>query len=185
MSLTSAHVAARAAALFAGLRPLQISEIVRRAERCVLRDGQSLIVAGERGEMGFLVVEGQVRITGALASAEPPAALGPGTIVGEMAMLIEHEHAITVIADGPVKALRFPRTMIEELMQEDPDIAEHLVSVMAERLAAVARDLRRISADLGIAPAMASDARDAAPPAALITHMGRVAGEGSGAPLAR
>lgn len=178
MSLSSAHAAARTAALFAGLRPLQISEIVRRAERCMLRDGQSLIVAGESGEAGYLVVEGKVRVSGALASVEPEAALGPGTVVGEMAMLIEHEHAVTVVADGPVKALRFPRPMVEVLMQEDPDIAEHLVSVMADRLAAVARDLRRISADLGIAPAMTSDLRDAAPPAALIAQLSRAAREG-------
>ena len=95
--------------LFQGLRPLQITEIARRADRIVYRPGEVMIREREQGDAAVLVISGEaVRVRGPQMStlAEPVPA---GALLGEMAMLIETEHTSTVVAKTAVRALRSSR----------------------------------------------------------------------------
>jgi CRP-like cAMP-binding protein len=131
--------------LFQGLRPLQITEIVRRAERIVYKPGQKLIEDGEEGEAGIIIISGEaVRTRAPMAPEGHQEPIEAGAMLGEMAMLIETEHSSTVVARTPVKALRIPRTIMLELMIEDPRLAEHFVSKVARRLHTIAEELRKI-----------------------------------------
>lgn len=131
--------------LFHGLRPLQITEIVRRAERIVYKPGQKLIEDGDAGEAGIIIISGEaVRTRAPMAPEGHEEIIEPGAMLGEMAMLIETEHSSTVVARTPVKALRIPRTIMLEMMIEDPRLAEHFVSKVARRLHTIAVELRKI-----------------------------------------
>ena len=131
--------------LFQGLKPLQITEIVRRAERVVYKPGQTLIADGEAGEAGIVIISGEaVRTQAPMARAGHEEPIEPGSLLGEMAMLIETEHSSTVVARTPVKALRVPRTAMIEMMMEDARLAEHFVAKVARRLNDIASELRKI-----------------------------------------
>lgn len=131
-------------ALFHGLKPLQISEIARRAERVMFRQGATIAQRGEEADAAILIVAGEaVRTQGPeLDQAMEP--VPEGSLVGEMAMVVETEHTSTVVAKGPVKALRLSRAQMLEQLAADPDLAEHLVSKILGRLKVLAEDLRQI-----------------------------------------
>jgi CRP-like cAMP-binding protein len=145
--------AARRVELFAGLRPLQLSEIVRRAERVVFKPGTVIIEAGQAGDCAILVVAGETVRTEAPAGAITPERLPAGALLGEMAMLVETDYSSTVVARQTVKALRFTRTAIYDQMQQDRDLADHLVAQIARRLHALAAELKALDETLGPAGA--------------------------------
>ncbi len=142
----------RCVALFHGLRPLQITEIARRAERIVYRPGDTIIAEDEEGDAAVLIVSGDaVQISGPEHDGMP-IAIEPGSLVGEMAMLVETQHSATVIARGQVRALRITREEMHEQMQNDPAVADHLMHKIAGRLSHLANELRQIDESLASQP---------------------------------
>lgn len=129
-------------ALFQGLRPLQITEIARLADRIVYRPGDVIIREREAGDAAILIVAGEaVRVRG--PELQMPAEPVPeGALIGEMAMLIETEHTSTVVARTAVRALRITRESIHAQMQEDPSLAHHFLSRISLRLKLLAEELR-------------------------------------------
>jgi len=134
--------------LFDGLQPRQMNEIVQRAERVIYRPGEALIRQGEIGDAAVLLITGRATCILSLAASSRYELFDSGSLIGEMAMLIKTEHVSTVIADEEIRALRFPRTMIEMLMAQDPDIADHFVRRIASRLNGLAAEMRAFEAQL-------------------------------------
>ncbi|MEW5964520.1 MAG: cyclic nucleotide-binding domain-containing protein [Pseudomonadota bacterium] len=130
--------------IFQGLKPLQITEIIRRAERIVYRPGEMIIEEDSPADAAILLVGGEaVRIVGSdlRPRAEP---IQTGSLLTELAMLIETDHSATVVAKTPVRALRIPRHELNEQMAADPAVADHFVARLTARLAAIAAELRAI-----------------------------------------
>jgi CRP-like cAMP-binding protein len=142
--------------LFQGLKPLQITEIVRRAEKMVYKPGQTLIAYGEQGDAAIIIVAGEaVRTKAPMAPEGQEEVIEPGSMLGEMAMLIETEYSSTVVARSPVRALRIPRASMLDVMLDDPRLAEHFVAKVARRLHGIAAELRKIDvvlAETGAGP---------------------------------
>lgn len=127
--------------LFRDLKPLQISEIARRAERIVYRTGDVISAEDQLGDAAILIVSGTcVRrtIDGKKTREE---FLPEGSMVAELAMLVEVVHPTTIVARDQVKALKISRDKMHELMQEDASLATHFSSLILKRLHALADDL--------------------------------------------
>ena len=138
--------------IFQGLKPLQITEIARQAERIVYKAGQTLIEDGTAGEAAIVVVSGEaVRTKAPMVGDDAAEAIEPGSMLGEMAMLIETDYSSTVVAHGAVRALRITREAMLQMMLDDPDLAEHLVAKIARRLHGIAAELRKIDVVLAAA----------------------------------
>ncbi len=134
--------------IFHGLKPLQITEIVRRAERIVYRPGQVIIEENAEGDAAVIVVDGDaVRVSGPelFSRAEM---VPKGALLAEMAMLVETQHTSTVVARSNVRALRIPRAELHAMMADDPAVADHFVQKIAGRLSRIADELRRVDATL-------------------------------------
>lgn len=148
MAIESIVDAVRQIALFQGLRPSQVSEIVRRAERVLFKPGDTIIREGETGDAAYLIVSGSaVRTAGPVNSQ--PEELEAGTLIGEMAMLVETEFSSTVVCREQVKALKITRSGLLEQMSLDPSLADHILEKLAERLRQLANQLRQIEKILG------------------------------------
>jgi len=151
-------------ALFQGLRPLQITEIARRAERIVFRPGQTIVEADAEANAAFVIVNGEaVRTKGPDLGAEPEP-IAVGSLIGEMAMLVDTEYTSTVVAKSPVRALKITRASMYEQMADDARLADHLVTKIAARLKNLAGELRAIDQSLagesaGAAPALQVEPR--------------------------
>ena len=145
--------------LFAGLRPLQISEIARQAERMRFRAGDIITKAGAPGDGAYVIVSGHADCVAGpqpLASPEP---VEPGSLIGEMAMLVEHEFGFTIIARERVLCLKITRTALHAQMLEDVSLAHYFQRHIAQRLRKVAEDLRQIDGVLAMCEGSAA-ARD-------------------------
>ena len=134
----------RSLPIFAGLKPLQLTEIVRRAERLRFWPGDLLTKADQPGDGAYLIVSGpahRVAGPGLVAMPEP---VVPGSLIGEMAMLVEHDYGSTIVARDRVFCLKFMRAAMHAQMREDATLAEHFRDRVTERLLRTAEELRRI-----------------------------------------
>ncbi len=132
------------AALFTGLTPAQKRAIAEMAERIVFADGARIITEGDAGDAAYLIVSGQALRTSGPGLGKGPERLGPGSMIAPMAMLVDTVHGSTVIAEGPVRALAFPRAEMHRLMEEDASIAAHFADRIRDHLAHLAEELRAI-----------------------------------------
>jgi CRP-like cAMP-binding protein len=131
-------------ALFQGLTPNQLMEIARRAERIVFKAGDVMVAEGAPGHAAYLVVSGAAELIDLDTAKTKPVAVVTGSLIGEMAMFIEHEYAATIRAVGAVRALKISRAQMHLLMERDPSLAEHFTQLITERLFQVADELRRV-----------------------------------------
>jgi CRP-like cAMP-binding protein len=130
--------------IFSELKPQQIGRIARRAEKCWFRPGFFITRAGMPGDAAYLILSGDALLWPHSGPPAPHEAIAPGSLVGELAMLVEHTYGADIVADGPVNCLKLGRAMLHEQMRTDPDIAERLACVIRERLELTASELRRI-----------------------------------------
>jgi CRP-like cAMP-binding protein len=130
--------------IFQGLRPLQITEIARQAERVVFKDGQVIVHSGTPGDAAYVLVSGDAVCRRRNASRAATEAVETGSMVGELAMLIEHEYAVTVVAKSTVRALKITRESMHDQMRDDVRLAEHLSAKITERLKRLSAELRRV-----------------------------------------
>lgn len=142
--------------LFQGLKPLQITEIARRADRIVFKPGDVIAAEDTVGDAAILIVAGDAaRVSGPGMAAGEEAVI-PGSLVGEMAMLVDTVHSSTIVAKSAVRALRISRTELHEQMEHDPALAEHFVTQISGRLGRLAAELRAIDAVLSETPGEAA-----------------------------
>lgn len=149
--------------LFRGLDSAQVVRIARDAERMIFRTGQRIIEAGKSGDGAIVIISGTAcRIADPDQAIDGDLPVGPGTLLGETAMLTEHTFSTTVRADGDVRAVKLSREAMLALMREDAGIAEHFHDRLAARLQRMAMELRMIdqrlaaAVDLAQPPAMAT-----------------------------
>jgi CRP-like cAMP-binding protein len=153
-------------ALFQGLSVPQLLLIGRRAERVMFRIGQPIVKAGEAGDGAFLIVfgEGETRSADGADASHPGAAprlVQTGSLVSEMAMLVETEHPVTIVAKSAIRALKITRAGLYTQMERDPELAAHFVARINGRLMDMAGALRAI--DQGLGAALDAAPLDAAP----------------------
>jgi CRP-like cAMP-binding protein len=134
----------RGVELFDGLKPLQITEIARHAEQIVFQPGERIIEEDDTGDAAYLIVSGRATRTRGPFDLAAPEPVAPGSLVGEMAMLIETRYTSTIAAEGQVRALRIGRSGLHGQMVADPGLADHLVQKISGRLHVLANELRRI-----------------------------------------
>jgi CRP-like cAMP-binding protein len=144
--------------LFQGLKPLQLTEIVRRAGRIVYKPGDILIQEDQVGDCAIVIVAGEAVRVSHEGDTAPAEAVPEGSMVAELAMLVETVHSATIVARTPIRALKISREDMHELMAEDPALGEHMMTRITGRLQALVREIHAID---GALAALA----DAPPPA--------------------
>jgi signal-transduction protein with cAMP-binding, CBS, and nucleotidyltransferase domain len=132
--------------LFQGLNAQQLAKIARAAERIVFRAGEQITAAGQEAVGALLIVGGAAEWhdSGDAGSEE----IEIGSLIGEMAMFVEHVYGATVVAKTQVRCLRLNRDGMRELLMKDQPLADHLTNKVAMRLHRVADQLRSIDAEV-------------------------------------
>lgn len=99
-----------------------------------LEEGQTLFKAGEPATEMYVLLEGQADIIIADTVLEKA---GPGTLLGEMALIEHAPRAATVIARAPCKLARIDHARFTFLVQQNPYFALHVMKVLVDRLRAM------------------------------------------------
>lgn len=101
--------------------------------------GTTIIRQGESTDTGFmvLVLSGEITVETLVASRVNPATvtvLGPGSLIGEMALVDGGARSASCIASSDVRCAVLTRDALETLIAEQPTIAAKLMTAVAQRL---------------------------------------------------
>jgi len=129
-----------------GLSREQLSAIATMAKKTFFAEGHPLLKAGEKGNEAYLILTGLAETEPEVESGVEVEMLEPGTLVGELAMLVESTPTLTVMAKVRVRALAIPRADLYQLMEADPTIAHHFSQKLVARLSVLSSDLRKLDA---------------------------------------
>lgn len=130
---------------FEGIAAEPLKLIAFSADGRDLADGQFLFSAGDPAEGGFVVVEGRVDLVD--ETKTPPKVLdrlGPGALIGELALIVETKRPATALAVGRARVLTVRRSLFRRMLDEYPEIAVTLRDRIAERLTALSPEIGRI-----------------------------------------
>lgn len=125
--------------------------------------GATLLREGAESASGhmLLLLDGEVSVDSESAGGpQAPLALsvlGPGEIIGEMALLDGAPRAVSCTAVSAVQAAGLSRKGLEELMAEHPVVAAKLVVVLATR---IADRLRAVSQQVQVYAQLAAESHD-------------------------
>jgi CRP-like cAMP-binding protein len=111
------------------------------AETKKLASGAVLFYAGELADGGYVVQEGSLRLEPGTFSEGKEVTVGPGTLVGELALLIEMVCPATAIAKEPTVVIRISRSLFKKMLEGYPAAAAKLREIMNERLDTWTREL--------------------------------------------
>ena len=118
--------------LFQGLSKKQLRDISGLATRLNEPAGAELTKEGRVGRELIIVLEGEVEIR---TGDRVVATRGPGTYVGEIALLDNRPRTATVVAKTPVVIEVIGQREFRSLLAQAPELSEEIMSTMAQRLA--------------------------------------------------
>jgi CRP-like cAMP-binding protein len=110
--------------------------LAERARFLEYGPGQAVVRQGEPGHTLFLVASGEVSVRvkpDAGASEKEVARLGRGALFGEMSVLTGDPRTATVVALGDAALLRVDRDAFEHILSRQPELAQRLAEVIAQR----------------------------------------------------
>jgi CRP-like cAMP-binding protein len=117
------------------------------AESSYLEPEQVLFRAGEVADGGYVVQQGSFRLDPERVG-EAEVIAGPGTLLGESALLAETRRPATATAREVSMVLRISRGMFVKMLEGYPDAAQRLRDLIAARADQWARDFENVRAAL-------------------------------------
>ena len=104
------------------------------AESRYVHDGDVLFREGEVADAGYVVQEGAFTLaSGNARTGIAPITVGPGALIGELALLTETVRPATATATEPSSVIRIPRKLFLKMLEGYPDAARRLREVIALR----------------------------------------------------
>jgi CRP-like cAMP-binding protein len=117
--------------LFSDCSERELAEVAALADEVDLEAGHVLVKQGHRGSLLMVIVNGSAEVQ---TGEETVRTLGPGDVVGEIALIQAMPHSATVTAVTPVHALVFTESALSQLMHDSPSISAKLKREAFERL---------------------------------------------------
>ncbi len=116
---------------FEGFSNDDLHRVVDLSQQMEATAGTVLVDQGDPGTQCYVIVEGQASV---YVRGEHVASSGPGSMGGEMALIDHRPRTATVVADTPMKLLRFGTREFRTLLDEMPKASERVMTVLRERL---------------------------------------------------
>ena len=130
--------------IFRGLSKEQIARILDVAVKAYFEAGDNIIVRDSSGDTSYLILSGTAQYYDFLGNPGVFQDLEPGCLVGEIAMLTETVHLLTVEAKTRVRALGFERGALRRVMERDPAIAVRISGNLVARLRSFANGVKNL-----------------------------------------
>jgi CRP/FNR family cyclic AMP-dependent transcriptional regulator len=92
---------------------------------------ETLFKEGDPGNLMYVLMSGSADI---IVHDQVVETVGPGAIIGEMAMIDEGKRSATIIAKSDCKLLPIDHKRFNFLIQNTPNFAVHVMRVIASRL---------------------------------------------------
>jgi CRP-like cAMP-binding protein len=116
--------------LFEELDHHDLSQLLRWVREIEVMDGTVLFEQGSMPHDLFVIEEGTVEV---IHDGEAIATLGPGDVVGEMALLKLTRRWASVVATGSVRVVALDADDLASMSEQMPELAVRLRETMARR----------------------------------------------------
>ncbi|MEI7593471.1 MAG: cyclic nucleotide-binding domain-containing protein [Actinomycetes bacterium] len=116
---------------FDGFSPDELSRVADLADSVDAEPGAVLVEQGRVGQECYVVLAGQASV---YVAGEHVATSGPGSMVGEMALLEHKPRNATVVADSDMKLIVFDNQAFKQLLVEMPKANDRVMETLAARL---------------------------------------------------
>ena len=92
------------------------------AESRAVRKGEVLFLAGETADCGYVIQDGSFRL---VSNSKPISEViaGPGTLLGELALIVETKRPATATANELSAVIRISRSLFLKMLEGYPDAA--------------------------------------------------------------
>ena len=117
------------------------------AESRYVHKGEVLFMAGETADSGFVIQEGSFRLEGASKQAGEFIA-GPGTLLGELALIREIRRPATATANEPSTVIRISRSLFLKMLEGYPNAAHVLHDQIVTRAQHALKEMSDVCARL-------------------------------------
>ena len=102
------------------------------AESRYVHQGDVLFHAGDATDCGYVIVDGSFRLQ-SKSSAVGEIVAGPGTLLGELALIAETRRPATATATEPSTVIRISRSLFLKMLEGYPEAAQILREQIAAR----------------------------------------------------
>ena len=116
---------------FEGFTDAELQRIAELAEDVDAEPGAVLVDQGRVGQECYVILDGEASV---YVSGEHVATSGPGSMVGEMALVEHKPRNATVIADTPMKLIVFDTKAFKQLLEEMPKAHDRVMETLAARM---------------------------------------------------
>ena len=115
--------------MFASMKPAELEKLATFANERSFKKGSLIFYQGDPGDAFYVVASGSVKVFLASKQAEEMVlvTLRPPDVLGEVAVLDGGPRSASAEALEPSMLLAFARSMVLQLMSEEPAIAEGLL----------------------------------------------------------
>lgn len=125
--------------LFQGCDADTLDRLADVTETLEFGDGQAIVQQGQVGNGLYIIVSGWVRI---VAGEGELARLGPGEMLGELAVIDQQPRVASAVADGPTTCLALASWDLIAMLEQDSGLAMNLLRELAGRLRRADAQLR-------------------------------------------
>ena len=119
-------------AFFAELPEEELDAVAASADEVEFAEGQAITREGDLGHCLYVVESGAANV---LAHDQVIGEVGPGDVVGELAVLASGRRTASVVAATPVRALAWFKRDVWALEQSAPEAARRLRAALVEHRA--------------------------------------------------
>src|SRR5882672_1881984 len=114
--------------LFAGLSQVDLGRLSEAATELEVLEGSTLTTEGEFGHALFAVEDGTADV---FSDGRIVGAVGPGDVVGEIAVIASGRRTATVVATSPMRLIALFKRDVWTLEQSSPPVAARLRELRA------------------------------------------------------
>jgi CRP/FNR family transcriptional regulator, cyclic AMP receptor protein len=126
--------------LFSDCTKRQLQEIGRVATEVNLPAGKVLARQGEVGRELFILLDGTASVT---RDGQRVATRTAGDVVGELAVISHRPRNATVVAETELRTLVLTHAGLDQLLDDIPGLAKHLLYEVSARLETATPDVAR------------------------------------------
>ena len=119
--------------MFGGCTNKELRDIARIVDELQVESGRVLMSQGDAGQEAFVIEEGTAEV---VRDGQLLATVGPGSYVGELALIDAGPRSATVTATTPMRVLVIGTREFSTLLDEVPGLARRVLVSTARRLRA-------------------------------------------------
>ncbi|MFT3700232.1 MAG: cyclic nucleotide-binding domain-containing protein [Kofleriaceae bacterium] len=120
--------------LFSGLSQEALEALVAELQLVQLSDGEVLFHEGDPGDALYVIVEGEVAVQAEGPPRVEMARLGPGSFIGEVALMTDQPRSATVTAIDTAELLRIDRKILSKVLANHGDVLTAVLRFVRDRL---------------------------------------------------